>query len=118
MASIALWRSLNSSCVTRMRPSVSVPVLSVQITVTEPSVSTASSLFTSPFRLRILRIPNTNITVTAMSRPSGTAATARTIETRSMSSMGRPVSTPVIMMARVTATTSLVREWLKVRNRT
>ena len=90
---------------TRMRPSVSVPVLSVQMVVTEPSVSTASRRLTNPLRLRILRMPSTRMTVTAISRPSGTAAMARMIEVRSMSKNPRPMSSPTTRMISVATTT-------------
>jgi len=62
-------------------------------------------------------MPNTKITVTAISNPSGTAATARMMDTRTISSSGRPESSPVAKIASVTAMTSLVRVLLKVRRR-
>jgi len=118
MTSIARSGTANSWRVTRILPSVSVPVLSVQIVVTEPSVSTARSLFTSPLRLRILRIPITSITVTAIRRPSGIAAIASTIETRSISRKGRPDTSPTMKMAAVTPITSKVRVLLNALSRT
>jgi len=71
--------------VMRIKPSVNVPVLSVQMVVTEPSVSTANKRLIRPLRLSIFRIPRTRMTVTAISKPSGTAAIARMMDVRSIS---------------------------------
>ena len=60
-----------------MRPSVRVPVLSVQITSVEPSVSTAVSRFRSALRRAIRRTPTASARVMVGSRPSGTLATSR-----------------------------------------
>jgi hypothetical protein len=54
---------------------VSVPVLSVQITVALPMVSAATILRTRLLSSRILRIPSPNAMKTAIGRPSGTATT-------------------------------------------
>ncbi len=56
---------------------VSVPVLSEQMTVAQPSVSTAVSLRMSAWRLTIRCIPNARQMVTTAGSPSGTAAIAR-----------------------------------------
>ena len=56
---------------------VSVPVLSEQITVAQPSVSTAGSLRMSAFLLIICCMPSARQMVTIAGRPSGTAAIAR-----------------------------------------
>ncbi len=56
---------------------VRVPVLSEQITLTQPSVSTVGSFLTIDFRLAILITPSANVTVTTMGSPSGIAATAK-----------------------------------------
>ncbi|OQA17492.1 MAG: hypothetical protein BWY63_02383 [Chloroflexi bacterium ADurb.Bin360] len=66
-----------SSRVTVMRFSVSVPVLSEQITVTEPRVSTACSLRIKACRCTISRMPSARLMVTTAAKPSGTAAIAR-----------------------------------------
>ena len=58
-----------------MRPSVKVPVLSVQMTSVEPSVSTAVSFLTSARRLAIRRTPTASASVIVGSSPSGTLAT-------------------------------------------
>ena len=55
---------------------VSVPVLSVQMTVAEPSVSTAASLRTIALRLAMRCMPSDSTTVVTAGSPSGTAATA------------------------------------------
>ncbi|OPY22661.1 MAG: hypothetical protein A4E23_00702 [Methanomethylovorans sp. PtaU1.Bin073] len=54
---------------------VSVPVLSVQITVVEPRVSTDSSCFISAFLFAILLEARLKARVTVGSKPSGTLAT-------------------------------------------
>ena len=54
---------------------VSVPVLSVQITVVAPMVSQACSLRTRFLTLSILRMLNARLTVTLIGSPSGTATT-------------------------------------------
>ena len=59
-------------------------VLSMQITVTEPNVSATSNFLTSPSWFRILRIPIARIMVTAIHKPSGTAATAQMMAIRSI----------------------------------
>ena len=55
--------------------SVSVPVLSEQITVVQPSVSTDGSLRTMALRLTIWRVPSARHVVTTAGSPSGMAAT-------------------------------------------
>ena len=58
-------------------PLVSVPVLSEQITVVHPSVSTAGMRRTSALRFAISCIPTASAPVTIAASASGTAATAR-----------------------------------------
>lgn len=58
-----------------MRFSVSVPVLSVQMTSAEPSVSTAGRWRISTLRAAIRCAPKASDNVTVGSRPSGTLAT-------------------------------------------
>ncbi len=94
-------------------PSVKVPVLSVQMLVTDPSVSTAASFFTRPWRFRIFFIPSTCIIVTAISNPSGTAATAKMIEILSISKNSCPLMRPTKKVAIVNPTTILVSVLLK-----
>ena len=58
-----------------MRFSVSVPVLSVQITVTAPIVSEACNLRTRLLLFSMRRMFSASASVTAIGRPSGTAIT-------------------------------------------
>ena len=58
-----------------MRFSVSVPVLSVQMTVTAPIVSEACSLRTRLFDFSMRRMFSAKASVTAIGNPSGTAIT-------------------------------------------
>ncbi len=55
---------------------VSVPVLSEQITVTEPRVSTAGSRRTMAWLRAMTRVPMASTMVTIAGNPSGMAATA------------------------------------------
>jgi hypothetical protein len=64
---------------------VSVPVLSEQITVTEPSVSTAGKRRTMALRRAMRCTPSARVMVTMAGRPSGMAATARPTAARNMS---------------------------------
>ena len=64
------------SALTLILPSVSVPVLSVQITSVEPSVSTAVSRLTRARRAAIRRTPPARDSVIVGSSPSGTFATS------------------------------------------
>ncbi|OQA07638.1 MAG: hypothetical protein BWY65_01808 [Firmicutes bacterium ADurb.Bin373] len=63
---------------------VSVPVLSEQITVEQPRVSTAGSLRITAWRLIIRCTPRASATVTMAGRPSGMAATARLTPARNI----------------------------------
>ncbi len=75
---------------TLIRPSVSVPVLSVQITSVEPSVSTAVSRLTSARRRAMRRTPTASASVIVGSSPSGTLATISPIAKVDASASGRP----------------------------
>ncbi len=79
---------------TTIRPSVSVPVLSVARTVTEPRVSTAGSLRTRALRPAIRRAPSARLRVTTAGSDSGTAATTRLIAVTTISSTGSPRTKP------------------------
>ena len=74
--------------------SVSVPVLSVSITVVAPNVSAASKFLTKPPYLSIDSIPSASTTVTAAGSPSGIVATAIAIAIRNISLNGSPRSIP------------------------
>ncbi|MFZ4699062.1 MAG: hypothetical protein ACOYMG_03330, partial [Candidatus Methylumidiphilus sp.] len=58
---------------------VSVPVLSRQITCTEPRLSTAPSWRISTFSRCELRMPMASVVVATAGKPSGMAATASEI---------------------------------------
>lgn len=60
---------------------VRVPVLSEQITVVQPSVSTEGRERTRAFSLAMRRVPRARQVVTTAGRPSGMAATARATAT-------------------------------------
>ena len=72
---------------------VSVPVLSEQITVTEPKVSTLGSLRTRALRRTIRSRPSARASVTTAGNPSGTAATARLTDSKKTSSHSPPRAT-------------------------
>src|SRR3989344_1989128 len=67
---------------------VNVPVLSVQIMVVEPNVSTLGSLLIREFLFSILWVPRAREIGTTAGNPSGMAATARETETISISLQG------------------------------
>ena len=60
---------------------VSVPVLSEQITVVQPNVSTLGSFLTMAFLFAICLVPNAKHVVITAGRPSGIAATAKATAT-------------------------------------
>ena len=75
-----------------MLPSVSVPVLSVQITSVEPSVSTAVRRLTSARRAAIRRTPPASERVIVGKSPSGTLATSKPIANVTAAASDRPAS--------------------------
>ena len=88
---------------------VSVPVLSVRITVVLPNASAAMSLRTTPLRLAILSTPTAKITVMEIGKPSGIAATAMATDMRNISSPDRPESIPAIKTASVSIPSSTLK---------
>ena len=90
-----------SSAVTVILFSVSVPVLSEQMTVTEPSVSTAGSFRISALRFSIFCAPSASAMVTTAGKPSGTAATAMLTAVRNISLNPSP---RIIPSAKITTT--------------
>ena len=84
---------------------VRVPVLSVQITVVQPMVSTAGRRLTMAFFRAMRVVPMARAPVTTAGRDSGTAATARLIPQISISSQRWPRQTP-----RTEAPTATVRQ--------
>ncbi len=79
---------------TARRLSVSVPVLSVQITCTAPNASTALRPFTSTFRRAMRRLPTASERVKVGSNPSGTLATMIPIMNTRFTHSDRPLNTP------------------------
>src|SRR5262249_20614769 len=77
-----------------MRFSVTVPVLSTQMTVVDPRLSTAARRRTSVRRSSIRRIPSAIVVVATVGSPSGTAATAREAAVRKTPNAGSPRRTP------------------------
>ena len=86
--------SADRTFVTVMRFCVSVPVLSEQITVAAPSVSTAGSRVRIAPRFAMRCTPSESTTVTIAGSPSGIAATAREIARRKLLSGGTLCRTP------------------------
>ena len=74
--------------------SVSVPVLSEQMTFMQPTVSQATSFLTSAFCFDIFMMFIASVTATIVGRPSGTAATMST-----MLSMNAAENSPNISLA-------------------
>ena len=91
----------------RMRLSVSVPVLSEQMTLTEPSVSTLGNRRTSAFTPISRRAPSASNTVTTAGSASGMAATARLMAVSAISSIGSPRSTPMAKTRAQIASTTI-----------
>ena len=75
-----------------MRFSVKVPVLSVQITVAEPSVSTEVRWRIRTFRFARRWAASTSARVNVGSRPSGTIATMMPMEKMKSRQNGTPIS--------------------------
>ena len=75
------WRVLADSSTTKTFETdiwlvVNVPVLSEQMTLVDPSVSTLGRLLTMAFLAAIFRVPSARQVVMTTARPSGIAATA------------------------------------------
>ena len=70
------------------------PVLSEQITVVQPKVSTDGSFLTMAFLFAICRVPKAKQVVITAGKPSGMAATAKA----TLASMfGRETAQPILM---------------------
>ena len=78
---------------------VSVPVLSVQMTVVAPIVSQAWSLRTRLFCLSILRMLSARLTVTLSGSPSGTATTTSVTAMRMLSRKNSAISSVSLLLA-------------------
>ena len=102
-----------------MRFSVSVPVLSEQITVTEPRVSTAGRRRTSALDFTSRRAPIASSTVTTAGKASGMAATARLMAVSAIGSQGSPrPQTPSANTSAQMARTTIDRRRPKAARRT
>ncbi len=90
----------------------------MQITVVEPSASTAGSFLITAARLAMRPTPIARVIVTTAGRPSGIAATASAIEALNMSTKASPRTSP---MTKVTAPrtrmtqSSVVENWAILR---
>ena len=93
---------------------VSVPVLSVQMTMVEPSVSTAGSLRMMARRFAMRLTPMASVMVTAAGSPSGMAATASAIEALNISTRPCPRTSPMANVSSASATMTMrstVENW-------
>ncbi len=86
-----------------------MPVLSEQIAVVDPSVSTEASRFTIALCAAILETPIARVTVTTAGRPSGIAATARATDSIIAVARSSPCASARPKTAS-TATTAMSRE--------
>lgn len=89
--------------VTVSRFCVSVPVLSLRITVVDPSVSTAGRCRTIARRRAICDTPTLNATVSTMGSDSGTEATASATAVRTISPGAYPPTTPATNTKKIAA---------------
>ena len=92
---------------TVMRFWVSVPVLSVQMTVAAPSVSTAVRWRTSALRRAMRCVPIARASVTVGSKPSGTLATMMPMAKMKFSQNGSPMNRPTAKNTTPSATDSI-----------
>ncbi len=92
---------------------VSVPVLSVQITVVLPRVSTAGSRRMIALRRAIRATPIASVTVTAAGSPSGIAPTARATAAVIIAANGSPRSIPTTTLNAARPRITTVSTWLK-----
>ena len=97
-----------------MRFSVSVPVLSVQMTVAAPSVSTLVSRRTRTWRRAIRRDAIASASVTVGSRPSGTLATMMPMANTKLAQRDSPSASPITKTMTPTAMASTAMTRLSV----
>jgi len=100
------FASTRSQCI---RFCVSVPVLSEQMKVTEPRVSTAGRLRTRLCRRLSLRAPSASDTVITAGSASGIAATARLTAVSAISINGCPCNSPDTNTTAQIASTAIAR---------
>ncbi len=91
----------------RMRFSVSVPVLSVQITSVEPSVSTALKRLTTAPWCTSPRTPTASASVMTGSSPSGTLPTSSPTANTTASLKGRPAPSMASGMKAIPSSTAI-----------
>ena len=96
--------------------SVRVPVLSAQITVVLPRVSTAGRRLTTARRRAIRATPIASVMVTAAGNPSGMAPTARATAAVKVSTASCRRSRPTAKVAAANARIAAVRIMLKRAN--
>ena len=99
----------STTAVTASRFLVRVPVLSVQMTSTAPSASTAFRLFTSTCFLARRTPPIASASVRVGSRPSGTLATMMPSMNTTLTHSGRPIATPYAKNPRPITSATAVR---------
>ena len=87
---------------------VSVPVLSVQMTVVEPSVSTLESFLTSTLRLAMRWAATDSAMVSVGSRPSGTLATMMPIANTTAASVSMPTKILLIAKKKMPRLTAMI----------
>ena len=86
-----------------MRFCVRVPVLSLQMTVVDPSVSTEGRWRTSALRRAMRWVAIASDRVTVGSSPSGTLATMMPMAKMALSQNGRPMARPMPKKTRPSA---------------
>ncbi len=99
---------------------VSVPVLSLQITVVQPRVSTAASLRTTARRRAMRCTPTASAMVIATGRPSGTMPTTWLMATSAIVAKGSPCTTPMrLTTTNITAAAAMMYRpnWAMRRSR-
>ena len=88
---------------------VKVPVLSEQITLVQPSVSTDASRLTIAFRVAIFDTPSASVTTVTAGSPSGIAATASATAVTMTSAKECPRATPITKTAVTISPASFAR---------
>ena len=104
----------SSAC---MRFCVSVPVLSEQMVVTDPSVSTDGRRRTSACTATMRRAPRASSTVTTAGRASGMAATARLMAVSAMSRGTSPRRMPTTKITAQMPSTAMAKRLPKAARR-
>ncbi len=90
-----------------------MPVLSEQMTVVLPRVSTAGNRRMMALRRAIRATPMASVTVSTAGRPSGIMATARATAAMNRSTHGSPCRSPTPKVTAASARIAYSRMWLK-----